>query len=111
MRTFLLPFLLALVAALTAPRVGASVTTFDVNVGATSAATMDPIYASLGCAGIAAHMSANPIPVGAIDVANGKEIVGYEVICEGGVVAWGGTLAGSRRTVARTFGYIRLYYA
>ena len=111
MRPILLLVVLALCSLPFASALRADIVTFDVNTGDTSAGTMDPIYASLGCAGIASHMSSHPIPVGAIDVANGKEVVGWEVICEGGTVAWGGTLAGPRRTVARACGYIRLYYA
>jgi hypothetical protein len=75
---------------------------FDFERGRASPAALDPILRP-ACAELAAHFRDNPIPVGAVDAANGKEIVGWEVRCVDDVVAPGGSMAGdgASRTLAR----------
>ena len=87
---------------------------FNVSTGAYSAATMDPIYLTQDCEGISAWCELHPIPLNAIDVENGREIIGYEVICDDLTVAGAGVGTGfpiDQRDVPRGCGKIVLKYA
>jgi hypothetical protein len=87
--------------------------TWTSEVGPHSAATTDPIFKEGGCAGIAAHFAANPIPLNAIDLETGDEIIGWEVYCPDVVVASQGSMGGTGpvRMIPRNFGFIRMKYA
>jgi hypothetical protein len=91
----------------------ANPTTYDFEIGPSSSKTTDPIYDASDCEGIAQHFVENPIPLNALDVANGEEIVGWEIACPIDVVASGGDMngPGSSRIIPRRFGFIRVKYA
>jgi hypothetical protein len=93
--------------------VGADPIVFDFDVGCASAPTTDPIFHETGCEGIKAHFEANPIPLEAIDISNGKEIIGWEIHCPVEVSVSAGTMTGPgpSRRVFRTFGWIEVKYA
>jgi hypothetical protein len=79
---------------------------------ASTEATMPP-YLADDCEGVRRHFQANPVPVGAIDVEMGKEILGYEILCPDVAVAGGGSMAGGgpERIIPRPWGAIRVKYA
>ena len=96
------------------PSAYSDITTFNVNNGAYAPQAIDPIYQALDCEGIHDYCNRNPIPLNAIDVDNGREIIGWEVVCEGEVVVAQGTGTGNpedQRDVPRSFGKIVLKYA
>jgi hypothetical protein len=83
---------------------------FDAPGGTASSGVCDPIYNDQDCPGIQSHFQMQPIPLGAIDGANGKMIAGYDVICEGSTVVSAGGAGTSTRDVLRSFGIIRVRY-
>ncbi len=86
---------------------------FDVDTAYSSLLYTDDLYASGGCPAIVADFSDHPVPLGAIDVSNGREIVGWEIICDDHLVLLEGNTAPAgedERDVQRSFGTIRLHY-
>ena len=83
---------------------------FDAPGGTASSQVCDAFYNASDCPGIQQHFMNQPIPLGSIDGANGKMIVGYDVICEGVVVVSAGGGGTSSRDVYRTFGMIHVRY-
>jgi hypothetical protein len=75
------------------------------------------VYEMGGCEAIRNLFVAHPIPIGSVDEATGREIVGWEIDCEDDLentttVATGGTTTGGTvRTVIRAFGSIKLRLA
>jgi hypothetical protein len=97
----------------TPPPVEADIVVYDFDVGPASSSTTDKVYQADGCEGIADHFAANPPPIGAIDAFNGREIIGWEVVCGEEIAAAGGTMGGpgGERIIPRSFGHIRVSYA
>ena len=83
---------------------------FDAPGGTASAPVCDTFYNMADCPGIQQHFTSQPIPLGATDGANGKTIVGYDIICEGAVVVSAGGAGTDTRDVFRSFGVIRVRY-
>jgi hypothetical protein len=86
---------------------------YNVNYGWHGTAMCDATFASLGCEGIKDLFAEHPVPIGAIDEDTGREIMGWEIICDDELVNWGGiTGTGSEdhRDVPRAFGTIRIHY-
>ncbi len=91
-----------------------TVYSFSAPSSPSSSETTTPIYVNGDCPAIQAHFMANPIPVGAIDADNGREIVGWEIWCEGVKLVEDGTKAAdpaNRRLIPRAFGMIKVHYA
>jgi hypothetical protein len=83
---------------------------FDAPGGTASAQVCNPIYNTADCPGIHQHFMNQPIPMGSVDVANGKTIVGYDIVCEGAIIMSVGGAGTETRDVHRTFGVIRVRY-
>ena len=84
---------------------------FDAGSSCTNSTLCAAIYNAQDCPGITAHFQSQPIPTGAIDAANGREIAGYDIVCDGiVVVSAGGAGGGDTRDVVRSFGFIRVRY-
>ena len=87
---------------------------FSVPSSPSSEQMTDSIYNASGCAGIAAHFDQNPPPLEAIDLDNGREIIGWEVDCHDHTVAQGGQTGGDpadERVIPRAWGTITVHYA
>jgi hypothetical protein len=83
---------------------------FDAPGGTASEQVCSTIYNIADCPGIQSHFLTQPIPLGSVDPANGKTIAGYDIICEGVVVASAGGNGTETRDIYRTFGIIRVRY-
>jgi hypothetical protein len=92
--------------------VGADTNNYDFDTDSAATHVVDPIYFDEGPDGIAAHFGAHPITLGAFDVFNGREIVGWSVHCEGECVATASTgqPSTSARAITRAFGTIVVRY-
>jgi hypothetical protein len=86
---------------------------FDFEAGPASASATAGPYHDADCEGVKRHFQQNPVPIGAIDVATGDEIVGYEIFCPMDVVLSEGAMEGpgGERFVPREWGGIRVKYA
>ncbi len=76
--------------------------------------TTGPIYQAGDCPAIQQHFTNNPIPVGAIDTDNGREIIGWEIWCDDLMLLEDGMKAvdpANQRTILRSFGHIKVHYA
>ncbi len=90
------------------------VATYNVDVGWHSMTNCDIVYQAYLCDGILDLFTNHPIPIGAIDEANGREIMGYEIICDDQIILIGGVPDAppeDTRDVPRGFGTIKLRYA
>ena len=92
--------------------VGADTNNYDFDTESAAAHVVDPIYFEEGAAGVSAHFGAHPIPLGAFDAFNGREIVGWSVHCNGECLAAASTGQPSTaaRQITRAFGTILVRY-
>jgi hypothetical protein len=87
---------------------------FNVNTGWSSMSAWDGAYSQNECQGVHDLFVEHPIPIGAIDEENGREIIGWEIICDDGIIMDVGstnTPPPDNRVVPRGSGWIRLHYA
>jgi hypothetical protein len=86
---------------------------FHVNAGWSSIPAWDAAYDEDECDGVYELFEEHPIPLGAIDVETGREIVGWEIICDDLIIMSVGnttTPPQDNRLVPRGTGWIRLHY-
>lgn len=86
---------------------------YNADAGWHSASMCDATYAAYGCDGIRSLFEDHPVPIGAVDEANGRVIMGYEIICDGLTILIGGVPTAppeDTRDVPRGFGTLRIRY-
>jgi hypothetical protein len=86
---------------------------FNVHEGWSSMSAWDAAYGDDECDGVYELFEEHPIPIGAVDLDNGREIVGYEIICDDAILIDMGNTATppeDNRVVPRGSGWIRLHY-
>lgn len=72
------------------------------------------VYDVRDCEGIEEYFRKKPIPLGVIDAATGRTVVGWRIVCESGPVVSGGVTqrdAADSRTIYRCFGVIEVFYS
>ena len=87
---------------------------YDATIGPHSSRVCDDTYANHGCEGIHTLFELWEIPIGGVDAETGREIIGYEIICDDEVILADGAMntdEHDRRDINRVFGKIRLHYA
>jgi hypothetical protein len=94
-----------------APPVWSDVLVYNVDEQDYHPTTVDAIYFAEDCEGIEEYALTHPIPLNSIDSHSGREILGYQVICEGVVVAGQGPQSAppqDQRDAPRAFGAVKL---